>query len=318
MATSKITDCSFSDEREETIRTWLAKKESVCPYAPGLARFTYLPKIDTLNMEGVRYFANELSGFYKARKNNKRVGRWILLPHQNWTTHADAFEESERLFWLLNAAYYYHTKDKLNVKKALHRLIDGIEQDPHRGITNPIIGKLPCQNAKVIPPRTLFCTAMSPLYSSDKFYRYSPESVLFLIYLSEFKSKQVRHPDITKRIAIDMAFGSILEHFGDEFEPQKEKLEHELPIWGALIEQSVALYHGGDNICSPDRAIQFFQRIPSSFITAVYQRFANKLTLLPELLNRSGRSPKTVLSVCFAGSGLYVTPCPTVINPKKI
>tara|TARA_R110001592_G_scaffold103298_2_gene291135 strand:+ start:2452 stop:2727 length:276 start_codon:yes stop_codon:yes gene_type:complete len=85
-ATETNHNLSFSSESEQmqkefAIRAWISKKESVCPYAPGLARFIHLPEINSLSMEHVYYLAQELKSFYDAKENGKRVGRWMLLPH---------------------------------------------------------------------------------------------------------------------------------------------------------------------------------------------------------------------------------------------
>ena len=47
-------------QKELDIRTWISRKECVGPYAPGLARFIHLPEINSLSMEHVYYFAQEL------------------------------------------------------------------------------------------------------------------------------------------------------------------------------------------------------------------------------------------------------------------
>ena len=100
-------------EKEQNIRSWIARKESVCPYAPGLARFVYMPDLRKQSDEqNILYFASELNDFYAAKEGGKRVGRWMLLPHKEWTCHNEAHQESEYIFWLLNAAYYRLKRNK--------------------------------------------------------------------------------------------------------------------------------------------------------------------------------------------------------------
>lgn len=77
-------------QKELDIRTWIARKESVCPYAPGLAKFVHLPEMNSLSMEHVYYLAQELKSFYDAKENGKRVGRWMLMPHTEWKSHEEA------------------------------------------------------------------------------------------------------------------------------------------------------------------------------------------------------------------------------------
>lgn len=104
--------------REQVIRNWISRRESIYPYAPSLARFFQLPDINSIQMQHIYYLAKELKSFYSAKENGKRIGRWILMPEKKWKTHEEEHTEAEKIFWFLNASYYY-----LNQIKVRPRLI---------------------------------------------------------------------------------------------------------------------------------------------------------------------------------------------------
>ena len=63
-------------QKEQNLRTWIARKESICPYAPGLAKFVYLPDLSKQSVEqNICYFAAELKAFYATEGAGKRVGQ---------------------------------------------------------------------------------------------------------------------------------------------------------------------------------------------------------------------------------------------------
>lgn len=313
---SKENKPSF-EHREQTIRHWIAQKESVCPYAPGLVRFIELPDIPTLAMKHVHHLSSELKAFYDAKEKGKRVGRWILLPKQEWQSHNEAQEYSERVFWLLNAAYYFLVDDRKKVKACLLREMDGLERGYHGEINNPIIGKLPSQNSKVIPARSLFCSALGPLYKSKQFYRYNPYSAIVLVYLSEFVEKKKRHPKAARKIALDMAYSSLFEHFGDDLKIDIEAFEKELPIWGAIIDKTAELIRANNQGMSalndsakgrPESNLQVFRNSPPQLASAFYSKYKQHLPIMHSLSESLQIHPKDILNACFAGTGLYTSP----------
>lgn len=131
---------SSPEEKERNIRSWIARKESVCPYAPGLAKFVYMPDLQKQSDEqNILYFASELKNFYAAKEGGKRVGRWMLLPHKEWASHNEAHEESEYIFWLINAAYYRLKRNRKMEKLSLKRRLSGFNRGYKNEILNPII-----------------------------------------------------------------------------------------------------------------------------------------------------------------------------------
>jgi hypothetical protein len=313
---------TFSNESEKMkkeldIRTWISRKESVCPYAPGLARFIHLPEINSLSMSHVYYLAQELKYFYGAKENDKRVGRWMLLPHAEWDSHEEAHSYSERIFWLLNAAYYHLIRDKKSVQLALKQNLNGYHRGYKCEILNPIVGKLPNQNSNILPAKSLFCSALSPLYKSKKFYRYSPHCLMPLVYISEFEELRLKHPNVTKKINYEMAYGSLFEIFGDDLELDLDDFRQELPVWGAIIDRTAEIMRAScKGVLSqspevkgcPASNLSYFRLSPETLINKFYFKYADNLSILKKLVSQKNINPKQIISASFAGSGLYAIP----------
>jgi len=306
-----------SAQREKEVRTWIARKESVCPYAPGLAQFVHLPEIKSLKMEHVHYLAQKLKAFYAAKENGKRVGRWMLMPHSEWKSHEEAHTYSERLFWLLNAAYFHLLGDKKSVHAALNKEIQGYDRGYKGEILNPIVGKLPNRNANIVPARSLFYTALSPLYNSKKFYRYSPHSLIPLVYASEFQELADKHPKVTESVTFEMAYGGLFESFGDELELNLEAFRQELPIWGAIIDRTAQIMRASPKGISshskevkgcPASNLSYFRECNPKLVNSFYSKYIGELTILSNIVRRTRVNPKQVIGASFAGSGLYTIP----------
>lgn len=304
-------------EREKAVRIWIARKESVCPYAPGLAKFVHLPRIESMDREHVYCLADALEAFYTAKEQGKRVGRWMLMPHQEWGSHEEAHRYAERLFWLLNAAYYHLRGKRKLVGLALKREISGYNRGIKGEILNPIIGDLPDLRAKSVPAKSLFYSALSPLYRSRKFYRYSPASIIPLVYASEFQALKCKHPNVTEGVAFEMALGGLYESLGEGLAFSVERFRKELPVWGAMIDRIAELMRasatGYSSMSSevkgcPESNLQYFRVCQPKLVSAFYNKYKKNLPILAELMSQTGAEAKMVISACFAGSGLYTLP----------
>lgn len=308
---------SNASTREHDLRAWIARKESICPYAPGLAKFVQLPEINDLSMDHVYYLANCLQEFYTAKVNGKRVGRWMLMPHTEWQSHEHAHTYSEQIFWLLNAAYFHLIRDKNSVNLALNRALPGYSRGYKGEILNPVIGHLPKANMNSTPARSLFYSALSPLYKSKKFYRYSPHCVIPLVYASEFKDLKEKHPSVTENVCFEMAYGGLFELFGDDLSIDLDSLRNELPVWGAIIDRIAEIFRGsvqGIPSCSaeakgcPASNLGIFRLSSDQIVNRFYKKHASNLPVLTDLVRQTKASPKQIIKASFAGSGLYTIP----------
>lgn len=304
-------------QRERAVRAWIARKESICPYAPGLARFIHLPEIKSLKMEHVHYLAHELKAFYDAKENGKRVGRWMLMPHSEWKSHEEAHIYSERLFWLLNAAYFYLLKDKKSVQAALKQELQGYDRGHKGEILNPVVGNLPSRDVDVVPAKSLFFSALSPLYKSKQFYRYCPYSIMPLVYASEFQELKVKNPKVTETVAFEMACSGLFELFGDELEFDLDAFRLELPVWGAIIDRTAEIMrascrgvssHAQEAKGCPASNLSYFRVCSPQQVSDFYSKYIGNLTVLKSIVDRTNVNPKQIIGACFAGSGLYTIP----------
>ncbi len=306
-----------SMKKEMEVRAWIARKESVCPYAPGLARFVHLPEITSIKMEHVYYLAHELKAFYDDKVDGTRVGRWMLMPHTEWQSHDEAHTYGERIFWLLNAAYYHLMHDKKAVQMALKRQLPGFERAHHGDIINSIVGKQPNPNANCIPAKSLFFSALSPLYKSKKFYRYCPHSVMPMVYVSEFQDTKLRHPKVTEKVTFDMAVSGLREILGDTIELDLAEFKNELPHWGAIIDRTAAIIRSQEKGVSsrspeaqgcPATNLSYFRVCNPQLVETFFIRHREKLPTLSRFVELSKFDPKDLIKAAFAGSGLYVMP----------
>jgi len=306
-----------SAQKENEVRAWIARKESVCPYAPGLARFVHLPEIKSLKMEHVYYLAQELRAFYGSKENGRRVGRWMLMPHSEWESHEEAHVYSERIFWLLNAAYYHLLRDKKSVQAALNQEIQGYDRGYKGEILNPIVGKLPNRNDATVPAKSLFYTALSPLYKSKKFYRYSPHALLPLVYASEFQELADKHPKVTETVTFEMAYGGLFEFFGDELELDLDAFRKELPIWGAIVDRTAQIMRASSKGLSshsqevkgcPATNLSYFRLCKPELVDSFYSKYIGKLAILKSIVRQTHVNPKQIIAASFAGSGIYTIP----------
>lgn len=315
-AQQEISRDAFFD-REQAVRAWIARKESVCPYAPGLARFVELPEIDGMSMDHVYWFAKELNAFYKDKQNGKRVGRWMLLPNREWQSHEEAHEFSERVFWLLNAAYFHLADDKRSMKKAMKCEIEGYTRGHKSEILNPVVGHLPKPGNERVPSKSLFYSALSPLYRSKKFYRYAPSSIIPLVYASEFQTLKRNHPTVTERVTFEMAYGGLYEVFGDDLELDLTAFRKELPAWGAIVDRCAEIMRAsrlGLPSSSPHvkgcqaSNLGVFRMGSPKLVQAFFDKYGEQLPILTRLVQYQKAAPKYVIASCFAGSGLYTIP----------
>jgi hypothetical protein len=305
------------EQREAEVRASIARKESICPYAPGLAQFVHLPEIDTLKMEHVYYLAKELKSFYDAKEKGKRVGRWMLMPHKEWESHEEAHSYSENMFWLLNAAYFHLVRDKKSVHAALNKDLPGYDRGHNGEILVPIIGKQPKRGDNVIPAKSLFYSALSPLYKSKQFYRYSPHCIIPLVYASEFEELRLKHPKVTENVTFEMAYVGLYETFGETLNIDLTAFRSELPIWGSIIDRVAAIMRAkatntssllATNQGCPSTNLLLFRQCSPELIKILYSKYMSRLKVLSSLVMQTSAHPATILGASFAGSGLYVIP----------
>lgn len=322
MNASKIVELQASSsidpaQKENEVRMWIARKESVCPYAPGLARFIHLPEIKSINMEHVEYLADELKAFYDDKVKGKRVGRWMIMPHKEWQSHEEAHTYSERIFWLLNAAYFHLLRDKKSVHAALKKQLPGYDRGHKGEILNPVVGNLPSRDLDVVPAKSLFYSALSPLYKSKQFYRYCPHSIIPLVYASEFEELKNKHPQVTKSVVFEMACSGLLEVFGEDLELDRVAFRQELPIWGAIIDRVAEIMRASskgipsqsqDAKGCPASNLSYFRLCNPELVNVLYLKYIENLNILRRIKRISGAHPKQIISASFAGSGLYTIP----------
>ena len=268
-------------------------------------------------MEHVEYLSKEMRAFYSAKENGKRVGRWMLMPHKEWGSHEEAHIYSERIFWLLNAAYFHLVKDRKSVQAALKQDLKGYDRGYKGEILNPIVGNLPNKNIAIIPPKSLFYSALSPLYKSKKFYRYCPHSIIPLVYASEFQDLKTKHPQVTKTVAFEMAHSGLFELFGDNLNLDIETFRIELPIWGAIIDRiSEVIRSNIKGIPSqsqeakgcPASNLSYFRLSSPELVNTFYLKYIENLPILKNIARQTNALPKQIIGACFAGSGLYTIP----------
>lgn len=299
--------------RESDIRGWIARKESVCPYAPGLAKFVQLPEITRVDTEHLDFLAKILQEFYDAKENGKRVGRWMLMPHREWQSHDEAHAYSERVFWLLNAAYFSLIRDEKSLKLALQQKLPGYSRGHKADILNPVVGRLPNIKSNIIPARSLFYSALSPLYKSKQFYRYSPHCIMPLVYASEFEELKRKHPQVTKSVCYEMAVGGLYEVFGDQLGIDEDLFRKELPVWGAIIDRIAEIYRGSvlksDEVKGcPASNLGLFRQCSRQMVSLFYDKYADKLAVLKDIKRQTNANAKQIISASFAGSGHYTIP----------
>lgn len=303
-------------QREQKTRLWIANKESVCPYAMGLARFVHLPEITAISLDNVRYLAGELKSFYKDKQGAERVGRWILLPHREWTDHQDALAYSELMYWQLLAAYYYLNSDPRKMKQAMSRQFDGIALGDKGEICNPIVGKFARSNSTVPHFKSLFCTALGPTYRSKKFYRYMPSACIVMVYAQELMEKKDAHPKTMHHISLDMMLGNLAEVLGDDLAITRDELAKELPMWRVLIQNSLQLAGLAGAACTSSVAqeglsaqtMAKFRDCSSSLVDSLcYPRLA-QLPVLQKIMSMKRVTPHQILKSHFSGAGLYTYP----------
>lgn len=304
-------------QKEQDIRAWIARKESICPYAPGLARFVQLPDIQAIEEKHVDHLAEELSAFYKAKESGRRVGRWMLMPYREWQSHEEAHHYAEQIFWLLNAAYFHLKCDTRSVDAALKKSIKGYDRGHKGEILNPVVGPIPQRNSRFISPESLFFSALSPLYRSKRFYRYSPHSLMPLVYASEFQELTIKHPQVAETVTFEMAKSGLHESFGEDLMIDQEALKKELPIWGAIIDRSAAISRaaisGGSSHSArvrgcPATNLLEFRNCDQKLIATIYNKHRKQLSVLTDAMTQSGGQAKQVIAAAFAGSGLYTIP----------
>lgn len=305
-------------ERETEMRLWIAARETVCPYAPGVARYVHLPKIKQGDASSLRYMANELRAFYREKVNGKRVERLILIPEIEWESHDVARLAATETYYLLGAAYYQLARQGSKSKAAQQGKIAGVIADPACGILNPIVGKLPV-SASVMPhPKALFCTAMSPHYRSKKYFRYAPVGALVLVYVSDVYGSRQGHLGMLKKISEASTYGTLCEIYGDDLCASKEQVARELPIWESLIEQT--LRFAKSNQLSAERELAtkpcplnaqnmcLFDETMFALADSMCRANLKFLPVLRKLTEANGMSSAEFLRSIYDTAGLYAWP----------
>ncbi len=297
--------------REQVLRHWIANKESVCPYAPGVAYVTYLPRIQHVDIEHVRFLAAELKAFYRARDEGQRVSRWILLPHAEWQGHGDGLEQATQLYWLLLAAYHYLNDDVGKVRQAMRRRLGGVASGARGEICNPIVGKFARHHGGSPHYKSLFCTALAPTYRSRQFYRWAPTSCLVLVYAQDLLAKKTAHPKTMHHISLDMMRGNFEEIFGAGLDISREQLALELPLWRELIQYALQM-HGHPVECSQGGistiAMNAFRSCSMDRLDALVWPHLDRLPVMLKIMQLKALRPAQILASHFSGTGLYVLP----------
>ena len=296
--------------RESAVRSWIARNESVCPYAPGLVYFSYLPETERLDMQLVRFLVVELRKFYASKCDGERVGRWMILPYKEWTSHKQARKESEIIFWGLAAAYFYLRNDRRRVKLALSRSLPGYAFDETGDITNPVVGNFARAHKTKPHPKSLFCSALSPLYRSKEFYRYAPSSVMVMVYALEFFEEKEKNEKSVRKISLDMAYGNLCESLGASVNLDKQALKKELPAWEQVIAQSLSVSGTpiDNSTCFTSGVLDKFRQIQPHIVEVCVSTQKHRLPILSELCRVSKISYHDLLSNHFSGAGLYTLP----------
>ena len=303
-----------ADMRERYVRTWIAERESVCPYAPGAAHYVHLPECMESEHHWATYFGRQLKQFFAQRTQGKRVERLILLPPSEWSSHDEARSYATDCYWRLAAGYYQLSRirnnhsDRKALHDALNRNLVGIVADSEEGITNPIVGKR-CSGAGIKPHfRSLFASAFSPLYQSSKHYRYAPCSAIVLVYARSLFDKRNDHPQVTHRINIDMLYGNLVEALRGNMLFTRHELSQEVPLWEALMLDLYNQHTHGQKRCSKPEILEALKLFSEGAFNDCFERNLFRLPLLRKLLGEGGSEPLSLMKIAYTHAGLYATP----------
>lgn len=300
--------------RERNIRTWLAERESVCPYAPGAAFYRHLPGSMETEQHWAAYFGRLLKTFYAQRSEGKIVERLILIPPTEWTSHDEARTYATDTFWHLTAGYYQQNRlrnkhsDRKSLQAALSRKLEGVDSHEGEGIRNPIVGQR--TGAKTAKPhyKSLFCSVFSPLYQSRHHYRYAPSSVIVLVYAQALFEKRLKHPKVTERINLDMIYGNLLEAYRGELPFSQQDLYQEVPRWETLMFELYKYCHPDwRQRCQPE-ILEVLEGFSASQFNACFMQHLIRLPVLRKLLAKGKVSPLALMKVAYTHAGLYAPP----------
>lgn len=161
----------------------------------------------------------------------------------------------------------------------------------------------------------LFCFVA--LYRNNKFYRYSPHSLIPLVYASEFDYLAKRHPKVTEQVTFEMALGGLYESFGFGLDLVLNAFRQELPSWGAIIDRSAEIMRSKEQGAHatpesikgcPTSNLSYFRLSDSRLINAMFRENQSALSILKRTVEVAAINSKEVINRAFAGSGLYTLP----------
>lgn len=313
MAVSDTEGASYSAKKEEMLRMWIAQKESICPYAPGVAQYIHLPQELGSNRAWAAYYASVLKQFNKTKVKGKKLERLILIPPVEWTNHNEARTYAIANYWRLNAGYFLQTLNgRRQAASALahleHSAINQADAHAHADITNPVVG-VQAPLGKAPHPKALFCTTFSGLYHSNKYYRYAPCSAMVLVNVASLLEKRNKQAKVTKQIASDQLYGIVVEAMrGDESLLRYEALAVESKEWESLLFRLYVLRNPLWRRLPQPQISDVIGDFNHNEVDALFVRNLDRLPVLKALLCRTDHTPYKLLSACYPHTGLYAMP----------
>lgn len=298
-----------AQNRELMLRIWIANRESVCPYAPGVARYVHLPESFDTEREWATHLGSILKEFYAARVDGKRLERLILLPPTDWLSHEEALSYSRKAFWRISAGYYMQSMNgRKFALKALEESLDGIATCSEQGIRNPIIGRLSDQGKAIPHFKSMFLSAFSPVYANQGFFRYAPASALVLVNSKALFEKRRKHPKVITQIDEDMLFGNLLEATKGQIELEKKELVAESKVWETVL---FNLYRSETpnwmSLAEPEISTTVGS-LNTFNLNEAFSRLQFRLPVMTRICRSFGVSPCSVLKASYLHAGLYVAP----------
>lgn len=306
---SALSNASSAQSREMALRTWIANKQSVCPYAPGPARYVHLPAELGGEMEWAAYLGSILRDFYAARVEGKRIERLILLPPHEWRTHQEALCYSTTAFWRISAGYFMQALNgRKRVSMALRRQLSGIAKCDQQGILNPIIGRVN-EPAKVTPHyKSMFLSTFVPFYANKQFFRYAPAGALVLVNAKALFDKRAKHPRVMTQIDGEMLYGNLVEATRGDMNIVKAEIVQEAKAWETIL---FALYRleTPNWMSLPEPQVETtLATLKPNNVNETFSRMHSRLPLLWRLCRSYAASPIDVLKAAYLHAGLYVMP----------
>jgi len=304
-----VNDLADVSAREQAIRVWIANKESVCPYAPGTARYEHLPAALSSENAWAMYFGKVLKSFYKERVKGKRVERLILLPPQEWATHQEARDYSTQMFWRVAAGYHSQTlTGKKYVRQILARESETIQSCDEQGVSNPVIGKHSAVEKGLPHYKSMFFSSFSPLYHSNQFFRYAPSSALVLVSALALHKKREKNEQTMSKINDDILLGCVNEATRGKVELDASAIIAESKDWETILFQTYQQQAANwKNLPQPGLA-QGVNQLQPELVNQTFSIYQDRLPVLNKVCSEIGSDPARFLKAIYLHAGLYVMP----------